>query len=107
MKWKITIAVFVLVAVALVCYRLGYRAAVRNEIAIEARNNCISNLRLLDGCKQQWALENKKSPNDVPTWADLKLYLRHSIIICQSGGTYTLDRVEAAPFCSVPGHQLP
>src|SRR5262245_21188809 len=36
----------------------------------------INNLRQLDGAKQQWALENHKSAEDVPTFDDLKPYVR-------------------------------
>jgi hypothetical protein len=34
-------------------------------------NSCINNLRGLDGAKQQWAIEDHKTTNDVPTMADL------------------------------------
>jgi hypothetical protein len=36
----------------------------RNE---SHRNSCINNLRLIDSCKQQWALEQRKKATDVPT----------------------------------------
>ena len=39
-------------------------------------NAIINNLRQLDGAKQQWALEHKKSDSDTPTMADLTPYLR-------------------------------
>src|SRR6266702_3867837 len=60
------------------------------------KNFCINNLRLLDGIKQQWALENQKTNSDVPTWADLKGYFNrdpHFPPKCPSGGTYTLGPV--------------
>ena len=38
------------------------------------KNSVVNNLRLLDSAKQQWALEQRKSPADVPTWKDLKPY---------------------------------
>ena len=35
------------------------------------KNACINNLRIINGAKQQWALENNKSAEDVPTAQDL------------------------------------
>jgi hypothetical protein len=32
-----------------------------------SQNACINNLRQLDGGKQQWALEYRKTTNDIPT----------------------------------------
>jgi DNA repair exonuclease SbcCD ATPase subunit len=69
---------------------------------------CINNLRQLDAAKQQWALENRKTPNTVPTAQDLAPYLKDGVVpACPAGGTYTLNAVSAAPTCSIPGHALP
>jgi hypothetical protein len=75
-----------------------------------SRNACINNLRQLDGAKEQWALENKKSAADTPTWADLigsDKYIKVKPT-CQQGGTYTLGDMKTSPICSVnqPGHQM-
>jgi hypothetical protein len=70
-------------------------------------NACINNLRQLDGAKQQWALENRKTAKDTPTEADVTPYLRGGMPKCPGGGVYTLKAVEAVPTCSIPGHQLP
>lgn len=70
------------------------------------RNACINNLRMIDGAKQEWALEKGKQATDVPTWDDLKPYLRE-IPRCPAGGTYTINAVGTPPQCSVPGHVLP
>lgn len=74
--------------------------------AATAQNACIVNLRHLDGAKQQWALENKKAPNSVPTQADLAPYLRNQLPVCPNGGFYTLGSVEAVPTCTQAGHIL-
>jgi hypothetical protein len=76
------------------------------------QRQCINNLLLIDGAKRQWALELKKSPGDVPTWADLQPYFgcednSEIKIKCLSGGTYTLGAVSNHPTCSIPGHALP
>ena len=39
-------------------------------------NTCINNLRQIDAAKQQWALENSKTDDAVPTALELLPYLR-------------------------------
>jgi TolA-binding protein len=69
--------------------------------------NCINNLRVLDGAKQQWALERGKTAADVPTPADIAVYLPgQQMPQCPGGGHYTLNAVGTAPTCSIPGHVL-
>lgn len=71
---------------------------------------CINNLRQIDGAKQQWALEQKKPPEAVPTQNDLLPYLRTAngnFPTCPASGIYILGPVSAPPVCSVPGHTLP
>ena len=73
-------------------------------------NSCINNLRIIDGAKQMWALESKKTANEVPTWADLKPYLgrpNSAQLICPKGGTYQINGINHPPTCSIPGHVLP
>jgi hypothetical protein len=76
------------------------------------KNACLNNLREIDGAKQQWALENKKGQNDVPTWADLKPFLpvlkttKALRLTCPAGGTYRINSMSQAPTCSHPGHKL-
>jgi len=74
-----------------------------------AASTCINNLRIIDGAKQQWALENNKTGNDVPQPQDILRYIPNSNGIfpqCPSGGRYTLNAVNKAPTCSIPGHVL-
>ena len=66
---------------------------------------CINNLKQIDGAKQQWALENRKTETDVPTEADILKYLPAKPV-CPSGGTYTINAVGTPAACSVPEHSL-
>jgi hypothetical protein len=76
---------------------------------------CVNNLRLIDGIKQQWAIEQHKATNDVPTWNDLQSYFPFSVLnspfwtngmlVCPGGGTYTIGAVSAPPTCSIGGPQ--
>ncbi|MGA2279410.1 MAG: cell division protein ZapB [Verrucomicrobiota bacterium] len=71
-------------------------------------NTCINNLRQIDAAKQQWALENDKTADAIPSAQDLLPYLSNLVFpVCPSGGTYTINAVGVPPTCSVPGHVLP
>jgi len=72
------------------------------------KNACINNLRVIDGAKQQWALENSKPADAVPTAADLDRYIPggYAHLHCARGGEYVIGQVNAAPTCSIPGHSL-
>lgn len=92
------------------------------------RDQCIQNLRQIDGAKQQWALENvagkldkvtgkpitENSPafgDAVPTEEDVDKYVLgrggYPFPECPAGGHYTIGRIADAPTCSIPGHVLP
>lgn len=73
----------------------------------EVVNTCINNLRQIQGAKQQWALENNKAADAVPTPPEIVGYLpNQQIPQCPGGGRYTLNAVGVAPTCSLPGHVL-
>jgi len=76
------------------------------------RLTCINNLRQLEGAKQQWALENNKTPKDIPDWKDVIPYLGSAKTgwkrpWCPQAGVYRLGKVDEAPCCTHPGHMLP
>ncbi len=71
-------------------------------------NACINNLRQIDAAKQEWALENDKTADAIPSAQDLLPYFPNLVFpVCPSGGTYTINAVGVPPTCSVPGHVLP
>jgi len=76
--------------------------------AIAQINTCINNLRQIDAAKQQWALENDKTGDALPTSQDLLPYLRGGVFpVCPSGGAYLINMVAVPPTCTIPGHALP
>ncbi|HEY9074771.1 MAG TPA: DUF4190 domain-containing protein [Desulfobaccales bacterium] len=92
---------------------IGILAAIAIPNFIKARNTaqmnmCIMNLRQIEGAKQQWALENKKEPADIPTAQELDKYLHTSFttLKCPAGGVYTINAVGEKPACSIPQHEL-
>jgi myosin heavy subunit len=71
---------------------------------------CINNLRQIEVAKHRWAMENGKSPELVPSMADLAPYLPKNFqesFTCPSGGGYNINAVNAVATCTIPGHVLP
>ena len=69
---------------------------------------CFSNLKMLQGAKDTWALENNRTTNEAPTDADLfgeASYIREKPT-CPLGGTYTLGATGKKPRCSIYGHTI-
>lgn len=78
------------------------------------RTACITNLKAIDGAKQQWALEAKAGPTSTPTIANIQPYMGRG-----TGGTaptcpadsqntfatsYSINDLSTAPACLiVPG----
>lgn len=78
------------------------------SVAIIARKTCVSNLRLIDDAKQQWATDQAKPLTAQPTVKDLMPYFKEKgFPECPDGGTYSLNAVDEVPTCSVQGHTLP
>jgi len=66
---------------------------------------CIHNLRIIEGAKDQWALENKKGVGDVVNTAGLADYLKGNVLPwCPAGGAYTINPIGTAATCNLPGH---
>jgi hypothetical protein len=99
---RIAIAIFIALLAAIAIPNFIGATTTRSQ------NSCVNNLRHMDGAKQQWQLEHKKSTNDTPTFEDLAPYLGRSSLSCPQGGTYILGRVSEAPKCSMGGtHVMP
>jgi prepilin-type N-terminal cleavage/methylation domain-containing protein len=74
---------FTLVEIMIVVAIIGLLAAIAIPNFVSARTKsqataCINNLRIIDGAKQMWALEAKKTSSDTPTGADLQPYIGHT-----------------------------
>ena len=77
----------------------------------ELKNMCVNNLRLIDGAKQQWALEKGKDSTATPTESDILPYIGRGdstqMLICHGGGTYQINVLTNPPTCTVTDHMLP
>ncbi len=90
---------------------IGLLAAIAIPNFVRARTDsqravCIANLRTIDGAKNTWALEHKKTSSDVPAETDLfgaSGYIRDRSS-CPASGTYAFNAVDTKPTCTVSGH---
>ena len=69
---------------------------------------CVRNLQIIEGAKDQWALENRKATGELPGPEDLLPYVRNNTFPpCPGGGAYTINAIGAGATCSIEGHALP
>ncbi len=109
---------FTLVEIMIVVAIIGLLAAIAIPNFVKSRitaqtNACLSNLRKIEGAKQEWALEAKQSPTATPTEAELAPYLGrdlNAVIITYAcpadtvntfASSYTINSVDTAPDCKV------
>src|SRR5678815_1449419 len=97
---------FTLVEILMVVCIIGILLAIATPAFISARNGakakaCQGNLCQILSAKERWAMDNNKSPDDVPTQGELTPYYTQSVPICPSSGTYTLGTLKEIPTCSV------
>ena len=93
---------------------IGLLAAIAIPNFIRARitsqkNACINNLRQIDGAKEQWALEAKKSAGTASDDTAVNEYIKGKATPkCPASGTYTYNAVDTPPVCSLSadGHAL-
>ena len=88
-------------------------AQMQNQVRAESEVDatvpaCLNNLRMLDGAKEQWALENQQLEGALPEWEEILPDLRgQAMPACPAQGVYTLNAIGVSPECTIPGHALP
>src|SRR5437762_6050386 len=102
---------FTLVEIMIVVAIIGLLAAIAIPNFVKARttaqkNACINNLRQIDGAKEQWALENKKSAGSATTDADVNSYIKSGAPKCPGRVSYNYNAVYVSPSCTIAGHSI-
>jgi prepilin-type N-terminal cleavage/methylation domain-containing protein len=102
---------FTLVEIMIVIAIIGLLAAIAipnfvKSRATAQRNGCIQNLKQIDGAKERWALETKKSSGAAVVDTEIDSYIKGGAPKCPAGGTYTYGAVDTNPTCSIAGHSL-
>jgi prepilin-type N-terminal cleavage/methylation domain-containing protein len=107
---------FTLVEIMIVIMIIGVLSVIAVPNFLTARtnsqkNSCIANLHTIEAAKEQWAMDNKKGPSDVPTSAELVGTATDGYIkyypSCPGGGTYVINNMITRPTCNRAGHVLP
>ena len=103
---------FTLVEIMIVVAIIGLLAAIAIPNFVKARttaqkNACVNNLRQIDGAKEQWALENRKSENSAITESEVNTFIKgNARPLCPANGSYTYGNVGINPTCNVTSHTL-
>jgi prepilin-type N-terminal cleavage/methylation domain-containing protein len=89
---------FTLVEIMIVVAIIGLLAVIAIPNFVKARENAqlnsiINNLRIIEGAKDQWAIENKKGTGDTTDLPSLTEYLKGATVRPVVGETYTTNPV--------------
>ena len=102
---------FTLVEIMIVVAIIGLLAAIAIPNFVKARENAqlnsiLNNLRIIEGAKDQWALENKKGTGDSVGWATgttgIADFLKGATVKNVVGETYTIDVIGTAATAATP-----
>ncbi len=98
---EVTIVVMILGILLMIAVMNFQKSRDRSQIA-----TCVSNLKQIEGAKEQWGLEQKKGPTDAPTSVNLAPAYLRTFPSCPTSGTYSIGDLATRPTCSVPTHAL-
>src|SRR6266540_7366540 len=98
---------FTLVEIMIVVAIIGLLAVIAIPNFVKAResaqlNSIFNNLRIIEGAKDQWALENKKGTGDSTDLATISDYLKGATVKSVVGETYTTQNVGTPASATTP-----
>lgn len=102
---------FTLIEMAIVLLVISILTAIAIPSYMRCRENskirvCRSHLRHLQDAKDRWAIENRKTSSDKPTFDDLIPTYLKGAPVCPNSGTYELGAVGENVTCTTPGHTI-
>lgn len=102
-RWTVALIVFLILGI------VGYSGFARAR-RIKRMKTCQENLTKIDGAKEQWALENNKTPGTYMTESDLRPHPEHKPVPrCPfEDRVYILNPIGTDPVCTtgLTGHSL-
>ena len=88
--------------------RLARQPQGREPLLVRCLEGQLGDLRQIDGAKEQWALENKKTQTDTPVDTDLIGTDKYIKVMptCPGNGTYAYNNMATKPTCTITDHTL-
>lgn len=99
--------VIILLGVVVVIGATNISDSMRSAHSSANIHKCLVNQGDIAQAKVQWQAANHKKIGDLPTWDDLRPYLRGTEIPrCPNSGTYSINSIGVAPSCEIEFHNL-